>query len=27
MFLENAALSAEQKDNFAHGNWERLTTG
>jgi predicted TIM-barrel fold metal-dependent hydrolase len=25
MFLENAALSSEQKENFAHGNWERLT--
>ncbi|RZJ94489.1 MAG: hypothetical protein EOO60_02920 [Hymenobacter sp.] len=24
-FLEAAALSAEQKELFAHGNWERLT--
>jgi hypothetical protein len=23
-FLENAALSVEQKDNFAYGNWARL---
>jgi len=25
LFLEEAALSAEQKELFAHGNWERLT--
>ena len=24
-FLEEAALSADQKELFAHGNWERLT--
>ena len=24
-FIEEAALSAEQKESFAHGNWERLT--
>jgi predicted TIM-barrel fold metal-dependent hydrolase len=24
-FLQEAALSAEQKELFAHGNWERLT--
>jgi predicted TIM-barrel fold metal-dependent hydrolase len=23
-FLENATLSAQQKESFAHGNWERL---
>jgi hypothetical protein len=25
MFLENANLNSEEKDNFAHGNWNRLT--
>ena len=25
LFLEEAALSVEQKELFAHGNWERLT--
>jgi hypothetical protein len=24
-FLDNAALSLEEKESFAHGNWERLS--
>ena len=26
-FLEEAALSSEQKEGFAHGNWDRITEG